>query len=194
MSPNLNIFVACFTTCWARLRLYGALKQLGERCLYFDTDSVIFISAPNRPDPPLGKYLGEFKDELDAGDHIVEFVSGGPKNYGYKTKENHECCKVRGFSLNSEAQLYLNYEVMKQNVLDELKKPLSSPRQTVVPKSYQIERDARNYQLYTFPLFKRYQLVYAKRILDPASFKTYPYGYETFDPEDMENVNMLCDF
>ena len=31
VSPNLNIFVACFTTCWARLRLYEALEQLGER-------------------------------------------------------------------------------------------------------------------------------------------------------------------
>jgi len=33
VSPNLNIFVACFTTCWARLRLYAALEQLGERVL-----------------------------------------------------------------------------------------------------------------------------------------------------------------
>ena len=31
VSPNLNIFVACFTTYWARLRLYEALEQLGER-------------------------------------------------------------------------------------------------------------------------------------------------------------------
>ena len=28
ISPNLNIFIACFTTCWARLRLYEALKLL----------------------------------------------------------------------------------------------------------------------------------------------------------------------
>ena len=41
ISPNLNIFVACFTTCWARLRLYEALELLNERVLYFDTDSVI---------------------------------------------------------------------------------------------------------------------------------------------------------
>ena len=42
VSPNLNIFVACFTTCWARLRLYEAFETLQERVLYFDTDSVIF--------------------------------------------------------------------------------------------------------------------------------------------------------
>ena len=37
VSPNLNIFIACFTTCWARLKLYEALDQLQERVLYFDT-------------------------------------------------------------------------------------------------------------------------------------------------------------
>ena len=42
VSPNLNIFIACFTTCWARLRLYEALDLLQECVLYFDTDSVIF--------------------------------------------------------------------------------------------------------------------------------------------------------
>ena len=43
--PNLNIFVACFTTCWARLKLYDALDILQERVLYKDTDSVVFLSA-----------------------------------------------------------------------------------------------------------------------------------------------------
>ena len=42
VSPNLNIFIACFTTCNARLKLYEALDLLQERVLYFDTDSVIF--------------------------------------------------------------------------------------------------------------------------------------------------------
>ena len=45
ISPNLNIFVACFTTCWARLKLYDALDILQKRVLYKDTDSVVFLSA-----------------------------------------------------------------------------------------------------------------------------------------------------
>lgn len=101
VSPNLNIFVAAFTTCWARLRLYEALELLDERVLYFDTDSVIFIHRPGEPDPPLGEYLGDFKNELEGDDAIVEFCSGGPKNYGYRTRRGETCCKVRGFSLNS---------------------------------------------------------------------------------------------
>ena len=177
VSPNLNIFVACFTTCWARLRLYEALQLLGERVLYYDTDYVIYLEEPGQPSPVLGDYLGEFTTELDNDNYIVEFVSGGPKNYGYKTKKGHVECKVRGFRLNSEGKTQLNYSVMRQNVLDEIQKPLQKPRQTVVTKTHQITRDPKTYQLFTFPDNKRYQLVYDKRVVDPSSFYTYPYGY-----------------
>ena len=177
VSPNLNIFVACFTTCWARLRLYEALELLRERVLYYDTDSVIYLEEPGQPSPGLGDYLGEFTTELDDDDYIVEFVSGGPKNYGYKTRKGHVECKVRGFRLNWEGKTQLNYDVMRQNVLDEIQKPLQKPRQTQVTKTHQITRDPKTYQLFTFPDKKRYQLVYDKRVVDPSSFYTYPYGY-----------------
>ena len=177
VSPYLNIFMACFTTCWARLHLYDALGLLGDRCLYYDTDSVIFVSRPGWPDPPLGDFLGDFKDELEAGDHIVEFVSGGPKNYGYKTHEGKIECKVRGFSLNSEGKAQLNYNIMRANVLTEISDPQSQPRQTQVIKSFHVRRDAKHYHLYTFPDYKQYQLVYTKRVLDPETYLTYPYGY-----------------
>ena len=36
-----NLFVAAFTTCHARLKLYSYFKVLGVEVLYFDTDSVI---------------------------------------------------------------------------------------------------------------------------------------------------------
>ena len=70
VSPHLNIFVACFTTCWACLRLYKALELLGERVLYYDTDSVIYLEEPGQPNPVLGDYLGEFTSELDDDDTI----------------------------------------------------------------------------------------------------------------------------
>ena len=78
VSPNLNIFVACFTTCWARLRLYTALEKLGQRVLYYDTDSVIYCTDEGQPNPVLGNYLGDFTSELKGDDYIVEFVSDGP--------------------------------------------------------------------------------------------------------------------
>ena len=37
-----NIFIACFTTALARLKLYAELEKLGEQVLYCDTDSVIY--------------------------------------------------------------------------------------------------------------------------------------------------------
>jgi len=178
VSPHLNIFVAAFTTCWARLRLYEALELLGERVLYYDTDSVIYLEEERQPNPVLGDYLGEFTSELDDDDTIEEFVSGGPKNYGYKTRQGKVECKVRGFRLNSEGKTQLNYEVMCQNVLDEIQKPQKEPRQIHVVNSYQIFRDAKKHQLETHPDYTRYQLVYDKRVIDPTTFQTYPYGYQ----------------
>ena len=178
VSPNLNVFVACFTTCWARLRLYKALELLGQRVLYFDTDSVIYLEEPGQPNPPLGDYLGQFTSELKADDHITEFVSGGPKNYGYQTKNGKVECKVRGFRLNSEGKTQLNYDVMRQNVLEEIQQPQKQPRHTQVVKTHQIVRDAKTYDLFTFPDYKCYQLVYDKRVIDPDTFQTYPYGYQ----------------
>jgi len=176
MSPNLNIFVAAFTTCWARLRLYAALEQLQERVLYYDTDSVIYLQEEGQPNPVLSDYLGEFTTELDPDDHIVELVSGGPKNYGYQTKKGHVECKVRGFRLNSEGKTQLNFDVMRQNVLDEIQKPQKKLCQTQVVNSYQIVRNAKKYELETQPAYKYYQLVYDKRVVDPVTFQTYPYG------------------
>ena len=92
-----NIFIAAMTTCHARLKLYREIARLGERVLYFDTDSIVFISRPGEYEPPLGNFLGEFTDELTCKEigckesnctkthYITEFISAGPKNYSFKT-------------------------------------------------------------------------------------------------------------
>ena len=69
-----NIFIAAFTTCQARLKLYESLEALGDRVLYYDTDSVIYTWKPGQTKIPLGDYLGDMTNELDEGDYIVEFV------------------------------------------------------------------------------------------------------------------------
>ena len=104
-----NIYLAKFTTCWARLKLYSELQKLNRRVLYYNTDSVIYVNRPGQYDPHLGDYLGELTDEL-KGEHIVEFVSGGPNNYAYKTNKNKETCKVRGFTLNYTNSQLINFE------------------------------------------------------------------------------------
>ena len=86
---KVNIVIAAFTTAYARLKLYDLLDLLQERVLYYDTDSAIYVHEPGKPDPPLGNYLGDLTDELN-GDYITSFVSGGPKNYAYSTKERKD--------------------------------------------------------------------------------------------------------
>ena len=41
---STNVVVAAFTTAQARLKLYEYLNVLGPRALYYDTDSVIYVS------------------------------------------------------------------------------------------------------------------------------------------------------
>jgi len=99
-SVQTNIFIATMTTCWARLKLYSVLEMLDHRVAYYDTDSVIFVSRPGDIDPELGDYLGQLTNELDDNDHIINFVSGGPKQYAYQTAKGKQVCKIRGFTLN----------------------------------------------------------------------------------------------
>ena len=194
---NINIFVACFTTCWARLKLYreGLRKVPPERVLYFDTDSIIFSHRPGEPTPPTGDHLGEFTSELKPGDHIVEFAAAGPKNYGYRTKDGKVECKVRGFTLNTRGQEQLNFERLKQNVIDEVTDPIDEPRAIPVHNPHKIRRDVNTKQLETVKETKRYKVVFDKRVIDPDTFQSYPYGYTraTLDESDMDNVQRLLD-
>ena len=132
---------------------------------------------PTQVNPSLGNYLGDFTDECDTGDYIVEFTSGGPKNYGYLTKNGKEVCKVKGLSLNAEGSRQMNYELLKEFVLDEIERPKKKPRMKQIMKSFQIVRDGKNYELYTEPGSKFYQLVYDKRVIDSITKKTWPFGF-----------------
>ena len=76
--PNkgpVNIFVAAFTTCCARLKLYSYLQQ---RVLYFDTDSVIYTTRPEQLRIPLGDYLGEITNELDSLPRVLRIMATRP--------------------------------------------------------------------------------------------------------------------
>ena len=166
-----NIYVATFTTCWARLKLYSVLEQLDRRVLYYDTDSIIYISRPGEVDPPLGDYLGELTNELDAGEYIERFVSLGPKNYGYRTNTNKETCKVRGFTLN-----YTNSQLIHLDAMETLLTKKKSQSSITVTNPHKICRDKRKRKLYNREESKSYQMVYTKRrILD--NYDTVPYGF-----------------
>ncbi|XP_035209309.1 uncharacterized protein LOC118183812 [Stegodyphus dumicola] len=96
---STNIFLATFTTAWARLKLFSKMEKLDRDVLYHDTDSITYASNGCN-DPPLGNFL---RENLRMNWRVMSskpFVSGGPKNYAYQTATGKTCCKVRGFSLN----------------------------------------------------------------------------------------------
>ncbi|KAJ8914412.1 hypothetical protein NQ315_017506 [Exocentrus adspersus] len=167
---------AAYVTTQARLKLYSSLEKLGDRVLYYDTDSVIYVSREGERDVPTGSCLGEMTDELEgygAGSHIKEFVSGGPKNYAYKffaAKDNEEkvTCKVKGISLNYAASQLVNFDTIKEMIL--------SPTEPVYITSKNIRR-TKEHEVVTREETKIYKPLSTKRcFLDDHS--SYPYGHK----------------
>ena len=187
-----NIFIAAFTTCHARLELYKSLDALQDRVLYYDTDSVIFRWAPGLVDIPTGDYLGDMKDELE-GDSIVEFVSGGAKNYAYRTVGGKTCCKVRGFTLNVRGAARLNFHTMKANILSELDDPQDERRTLSITDPYFFTRDVPHKRIRLGPREKRYGLVFDKRVIDVSSRTSRPYGFQRLQRHDLDNMQHLVD-
>ena len=207
INGKCNIFIAAFTTCWARLKLYQELEQGQEQILYYDTDSIILIIDQNNPQhyrPITGDYLGDLTNELwdkkkKEYRTIQEFASAGPKNYGYVLDDGKEECKVKGFSLNVEGSKQLNYPILRNNVITEIQDPQFINGQVVrrkypVKRSHKIVRNVQQLELKTIEETKNYQLVFDKRVVDPDTFTTYPYGYGQLDTEGMElDINTLLD-
>ena len=94
-------------------------------------------------------------NEVDDGDYIVDFTSTGPKNYGYKTNSGKVCCKVRGFTLNVRDQQQLNYNIMRQTLLEELTDPLDERRNIDVINPNFFTRHPATKQLKVGPRTKR---------------------------------------
>ena len=174
-NPKTNIFIACFTTCWARLKLYSYLHRLQEQVLYYDTDSVIYAWKEGQPQIETGDYLGDMTDELD-GDTIQEFVSGGAKNYGYRTVGGKFCCKVRGFTLNVRGREKLNYTSMKGHILDTLEQEEPAEAITITNPNH-FYRDQTLKKMKLTRQDKNYRLVFDKRVVDPDTKRSYPFGY-----------------
>ena len=127
------------------------------------------------------------KDELD-GDIITEFVSGGAKNYAYQTRGGNSVCKVRGFTLNVRGSAILNFQSMKQNILEELHIPQDSRRYLNTVTPYHFQRDVEKKQIRVVPRVKQYGLVFDKRVINNNAI-SYPYGYRRIG----EEIDLLMD-
>ena len=171
---KVNVVIAAFTTAYARLKLYDLLDLLQERVLYYDTDSVIYVHKPGKPDPPLGNYLGDLTDELDDGDYITSFVSGGPKNYAYRTKKGKTDTKIRGITLDYAATGKLNHDVIRDLVHQHTN--CDTEAKVTIDMPFKITRDKKEKNILTKRMKKDYRVVYNKRIIT-ENYETVPYGY-----------------
>ena len=176
VEPNAktNVVIAAFTTGYARLKLYDVLDLLQERVMYYDTDSIIFLSRPGEPEPPTGNYLGDLTSELQQGDYIQPFISGGPKNCCYKTANNKIEIKVRGITLNCDALKKVNFDVFRALVY--LKAVCNVEGRVTVDIPFKITRDKHSKDIVTKRQKKNYQIVYNKRLII-NDYNTIPYGY-----------------
>ena len=174
--PNnrTNVFIPAFTTCHARLKLYSYLQTLGEQVLYYDTDSVIYKWSAGLPKVPTGDFLGDLKDELN-GDHIIEFVSGGPKNYAYQTADDKTECKVRGFTLNVRGKKTLNFDTVKKTILSVLEEGKTNPLELTNPTHF--KRNVVEKGIGMVSQTKKYGVVFEKRVIDPATKSSFPFGF-----------------
>jgi hypothetical protein len=165
--PFGNVVLACFTTAHARLHLYETLQPLGERVLYFDTDSIIYQHDEAQFNPTIVNSLGGWTDEL-GGDQIKKYMSGGPKNYAYETRGGQSVCKVKGLTLNYRAS-----QIVSPATLEKMLK--GEEEEVHVHYPHFIQR-THQHDVRTVPLDKKYQIVYDKR-QRVHQYNTLPYGY-----------------
>lgn len=120
---------------------------------------------------PIGNYLGELTNEISSeDDFITEFVSGGSKNYAYRTVSGKEECKVReGFTLNWKNSKLINFEAIRDMICTSRKSVVT------VSNPNKICRDSRKRKLYNQCGDKKYQIVYTKRRI-LSNLDTVPYG------------------
>ena len=170
-NPQVNVVIAGFVTTYARLELLNELEKIGERVLYYDTDSIIYVSNGIGYDPKLGDYLGQLTNEIDKkdGNYIVEFLSCGPKNYAYQLDSGKQKCTIKGFTLNYQATLLLNFESMKQIIFEDQKRKIQI-------EQLKFARDKKTWDISTSVITKLYSFVYDKRVIQP-NMDTLPFGY-----------------
>ena len=170
--PNTNVVIVAFMTAYARLQLYDELDMLQEHVLYYDTDSVIYLSQPGQPEPRLGNW--RLYRRIGRGEHITVFASGGRKNYGYKTSGGKTKVKVRGITPDCTARQKVNFNSVRALVF--LRAECGVTGQVSVDIPFRITRNTRTKEIQTKRMKKDYRVVYNKRVIID-DYKSPPYGY-----------------
>lgn len=178
MNSNVNVVLASYTTAQARIYLYKYLDELQERCLYYDTDSVIYTCKDDEKPLSIGDYLGDLTDELSEfgiDSYITEAVFTSEKSYAFivKSPQNNETnivCKVKGIHLNYDNSKHVNFESMKNLVLSDQSKTIALQNDIIL-------RDSSS-NVYTSQQSYKYKVNATKRVkIGDLKIDTLPYGY-----------------
>uniref|UniRef100_A0A1I8BUV6 DNA-directed DNA polymerase n=1 Tax=Meloidogyne hapla TaxID=6305 RepID=A0A1I8BUV6_MELHA len=209
--PETNCLpVAVFVTSYARLHLYQYMEevqQVNGKLLYCDADSIIYVEKRGGGRVVEGEALGQMKREHPTR-RILEFVAGGPKNYGFRHVDgltgNDERAelKIRSFPLSYATHQMLNFQSMKELVLSQFN--IDGEMDEMLPENLflfgndnnnnfirvefpQIGRTRRS-ELYTNMTRKEYRPSYEKGRIRPG-LETLPFGYRNLEQfEQQQNL------
>lgn len=127
---NSNIYIAAFTTAYARIWLYNLFDKLGtDQVLYWDTDSVVYVLNEGQTDPIeyqdcIGGMTDELADlEIDGekdwecrGEYGGAFVATGPKSYAIRINAKNkpdmvrEIVKSKGVQMNASTSSFTCFD------------------------------------------------------------------------------------
>ncbi|KAJ8677115.1 hypothetical protein QAD02_012902 [Eretmocerus hayati] len=159
-------------------------EPLGHRCLYFDTDSLLYYTDDETREyvSETGCFLGNLTNELETygpNSFIKNFASGGPKFYAYVVQkddgEEIEVCKVKGITLNYKTKKLVNYNRLRRYIQGEVESPLII--------EYDGIRRTEFHDVVTRRETKTCKPVYKKRWFMNNEL-SYPYGYKQNDVQN----------
>ena len=171
-SYNTNIYIACFTSSWARLRLYNMLEKLDKNVCYCDTDSVVYIENEQTKaivDQCIGDGLGDWTDEL-GGNHMEFWCCAQAKDYGYILDNGKQAGKVKGFRVNAETE---------EKMTNEQRIKLIKGAINHIDVNYN-QFTIKNCEIITKHMVKQWAFKFDKRMIRTLSedeIDTLPYGY-----------------
>ena len=175
---NTNIYIACFTSAWARLRLYNMIDRIGRNVCYMDTDSVVYTedeSNKNIFEQEIGDSLGEWSYELiDKKTHELYYMDfwacAQSKDYGYITNKEKYVGKVKGFRVTAETEEKMNHQARIDLIKGSIKNVDINYDQFTI----------KNSQIFTQNLVKQWGFQFDKRRivrLADNEIDTLPFGY-----------------
>ena len=166
--PNMNIFVACFTTCWARLPRGSLSTQSRAGAVLRHWFHHLLVSTQQTHATPTRLSWRIYQQTQTRG--------SGPNNYWYRIKDGTVNCKVRSFTLQTGTIELWPAKTKHHQQSHQTHR--TTERETQVYNPHKIKRDTNTKTLKTIKETKRYKVIFDKRIADPDTFKLYPYGYK----------------